>query len=88
MDDRRGLLVIRAVISSDSGVYVCEARDSVSTVTEQTELRVGGRSHWGCHGGGGQLVVTGPEQSQHWRLARKAASWALLEATCCTDFVI
>ncbi|XP_043237332.1 basement membrane-specific heparan sulfate proteoglycan core protein-like isoform X3 [Amphibalanus amphitrite] len=41
-DDRAGLLVIRAVISSDSGIYVCEARDSVSTVTEQTELRVGG----------------------------------------------
>ncbi|XP_037075728.1 basement membrane-specific heparan sulfate proteoglycan core protein-like isoform X4 [Pollicipes pollicipes] len=41
-DDGRGLLVIRAVISADSGVYVCEARDSVSTVTEESELRVGG----------------------------------------------
>ena len=46
-DDRRGLLVIRAVISSDSGVYVCEARDSNTTVTEETVLRVGGR----CNGG-------------------------------------
>ena len=42
MDDRVGLLVIRAVISSNLGVYFCEALCSTSTVTETIELRVGG----------------------------------------------
>ena len=43
IDQIRHCVILHIACESDSGVYVCEARDSVSIVTEQTELRVGGK---------------------------------------------
>lgn len=42
-DDRRGLLIITDVRSSDSGTYKCSALDGITTVTETVVLNVGGR---------------------------------------------
>ncbi|KAJ9584666.1 hypothetical protein L9F63_020991, partial [Diploptera punctata] len=42
IDDRRGMLVIKDVRVSDSGTYICSARDGHSIVTERVTLTVGG----------------------------------------------
>ena len=42
IDDRQGLLVITDVRVSDSGTYICSARDGHSIVTERVTLTVGG----------------------------------------------
>ena len=42
MDDTRGLLILRDVRVSDSGVYVCQITDGVSRVFDKVTLTVGG----------------------------------------------
>ncbi|XP_020284881.1 basement membrane-specific heparan sulfate proteoglycan core protein isoform X6 [Pseudomyrmex gracilis] len=42
VDDENGLLVIRDVKVSDSGVYVCQVSDGINIETKQVSLTVGG----------------------------------------------
>lgn len=43
IDDGRGLLVITNLKVTDSGRYVCEAKDGYSIVTSSIDLNVGGK---------------------------------------------
>ncbi|XP_044017592.1 basement membrane-specific heparan sulfate proteoglycan core protein-like isoform X4 [Aphidius gifuensis] len=42
MDDKQGLLIIRDVRVSDSGVYICQVTDDIQVVIDKVTLTVGG----------------------------------------------
>jgi len=42
VDDANGLLVIRDVKVSDSGIYVCQASDGINIAIKKVTLTVGG----------------------------------------------
>lgn len=44
MDDANGLLVIRDVKVSDSGIYVCQVSDGINIGYKKVTLTVGGTS--------------------------------------------
>lgn len=41
VDDRRGVLVITDVRVSDSGLYICQASDGITIITEGVNVTVG-----------------------------------------------
>lgn len=43
--DRHGLLIIRDVRVSDSGIYVCQVSDGVHVAYKNVTLTVGGETH-------------------------------------------
>lgn len=43
MDDKQGLLIIRDVRVSDSGVYICQVTDDIQVVIDKVTLTVGGK---------------------------------------------
>lgn len=43
MDDANGLLVIRDVKVSDSGIYVCQVSDGINIGRKKVTLTVGGK---------------------------------------------
>lgn len=43
VDDAQGLLVLRNVRVSDSGVYVCQVSDGITFAVEKVTLTVGGK---------------------------------------------
>lgn len=44
VDDANGLLVIRDVKVSDSGIYVCQVSDGINIAIKKVTLTVGGTS--------------------------------------------
>lgn len=42
-DDGSGYLVLMNVVASDSGTYVCTARDGISTTRQEVNITVAGR---------------------------------------------
>lgn len=48
VDDTSGLLVIRDVKVSDSGIYVCQVSDGVNIGYKKVTLTVGGTIHFNC----------------------------------------
>lgn len=48
VDDSSGLLVIRDVKVSDSGIYVCQVSDGVNIGRKKVTLTVGGTINFNC----------------------------------------